>query len=49
MWRDHPFSQRNWATERKLGVGVVVNRGVGGGSGQNLKKGREVGNIEEFS
>ena len=49
MWRDHPFSQRNWATERKLGLGVVVNRGVGGGSGQNLKKGREVGNIGEFS
>ena len=50
MWRDHPFSQRNWATERKLGVGVVVNWGVGGGrSGKNVKKGREVGNIGEFS
>ena len=49
MWRDHPFSQRNRTMERTLGVGVAVNREVGGGSGQNLKKGGEVGNIAEFS
>ena len=49
MWRDHPFSQRNKTTERTLGVGVAVNREMGGGSGQNLKKGGEVGNIGEFS
>ena len=40
MWRDHPFSQRNWATERKLGVGVVVNWGVGGEEWKKCEKGK---------
>ena len=29
MWRDHPFSQRNMATERTVGVGVGGDREVG--------------------
>ena len=42
MWCDHPFSQRNRATERTVWVGVAGNREVGGGGveiGQKLKKG----------
>ena len=41
MWRDHPFSQRNKATEWAVGVGVGDKRevmGGGGEGGQNLKK-----------
>ena len=38
MWHDHPFSQRNKATEGGVGVGVKSNR-EGGGDEQNLKKG----------
>ena len=37
MWRDHPFSQRNKATESAVGV-EVGDEGEGGGGGQNLKK-----------
>ena len=29
MWRDHPFSQRNMAIERAVGVGVGGDREVG--------------------
>ena len=29
MWRDHPFSQRNMAIERTVGVGVGGDREVG--------------------
>ena len=41
MWWDHPFSQRNKAIERAVGVGVGGDRKDGGGGrvGQNLKKG----------
>ena len=39
MWHDHPFSQRNKATEGGVGVGVKSNREGGGGDEQNLKKG----------
>ena len=42
MWHDRPFSQRNKAKEKVVGVGVGGNRrqGRGGESvGQNLKKG----------
>ena len=39
MWRDGPFSQRNRTTERTVGIGVAKDREVGGGVGQNLKKG----------
>ena len=38
MWRDHPFSQRNRKRVRTVGVGVVGDRKVGMGVGQNLKK-----------
>ena len=38
MWRDHPFSQRNKATERAVGVEVGDEEEGGGGGGQNLKK-----------
>ena len=31
MWRDHPFSQRNRATEKTVGVGFGGDRKVGGG------------------
>ena len=31
MWCDHPFSQRNRTTERKVGVGVGNDSKVGGG------------------
>ena len=33
MWRDHPFSQRNKATEWAVGVGVGDKREVMGGGG----------------
>ena len=39
MWCDHPFSQRKRTTERTLGVEVGGDREVGGGCGQNLKRG----------
>ena len=38
MWHDHPFSQRNRATERTVGWGLKVT-GKWVGAGQNLKKG----------
>ena len=38
IWRDHSFSQRNRATERTVGVGVVGDKKVGERLGQNLKK-----------
>ena len=38
MWRNHPFSQRNKAIERGVGVGVGGNR-EGGRVEQKLKKG----------
>ena len=31
MWWDHPFSQRNKAIERAVGVGVGGDRKDGGG------------------
>ena len=37
MWHNHPFSQRNKATERA--VGVRVGDGREGEVGQSLKKG----------
>ena len=39
-WSDHPFSQRNRATEKTVGVGVGGDREFRGGSsgGQNLRK-----------
>ena len=36
MWCDHPFSQRNRTTERRVEVGVGGDREVGGEGGQNL-------------
>ena len=36
MWHNHPFSQKNKATQRYWGIGLCV---YGGGGGQNLKKG----------
>ena len=30
MWHDHPFSQRNGTTERRVGVGVGGDIEVGG-------------------
>ena len=38
MWRDHPFSQRNKATEWAVGVGVGDKREVMGGGGGCLYK-----------
>ena len=35
MWRDHPFSQRDKATERAVRVGVGGDREEGGGGGLN--------------
>ena len=29
MWHDHPFSQRNMATEKTMGTGVAGDREVG--------------------
>ena len=29
MWHDHPFSQRNMATEKTMGAGVAGDREVG--------------------
>ena len=41
IWQDHPFSQRNRATERTVGVRTGGDREVGvgvlGEVGQNLK------------
>ena len=41
IWQDHPFSQRNRATERTVGVRIGGDREVGvgvlGEVGQNLK------------
>ena len=45
MWSDHPFSQRNRATERTVGIWVGGDRevGEGGGVGENLKNGGRLG------
>ena len=46
MWWDHPFSQRNKAIERAVGVGVGGDRKDGGGeSGTKSEKGLGVVNI----
>ena len=42
MWIDHPFSQRNWTTEGRVGVGGWKWQGSGEEVGQNLKKGEVV-------
>ena len=44
MWRDHPFSQRNKATERAVGVEVGDEEEGGGGGGTKFEK-KGVGNI----
>ena len=38
MWRDHPFSQRNMATERTFGVVVGGDRKGGEGMWTKLEK-----------